>query len=192
MKSAMPCPPGVMPVMKLDHATGLRAGIVVPRGLREPISASFLKLGSRPISMSAPRIFGSRPSRPRTITFLSVDEPPPQDAMGRETPAAAALPASIRMKSRRSTPASFFGLRFTGVAPPFRASRVETNLSRNLFLNANSDQIPKALRSQKIRNPKTTLSTGIRMVKSSASRVPRRLPATAGSKALPKPYRLAM
>jgi len=121
MKSAMPCPPGVIPVMKLDHATGLRAGIVVARGASVPISASFLKLGRRPISISAPRIFGSSPSRPSTMTFLSVDDPRPQEAMGKETPAAAALPASIFMKSRRSTPCPLlFDIRCTRITPPIR------------------------------------------------------------------------
>jgi hypothetical protein len=95
--------------MKLDHATGLRAGMVVPRGWKEPISASFLKLGSRPRSINERTILGSRPSRPRTMTFLSVDEPPPHEAMGTDMPAAAAVPPRIRMKSRRSTPAGLSG-----------------------------------------------------------------------------------
>ena len=42
MKSKMPCAPGSRPVMKVDHATGLCGGIVVPSGanaprLREPL-----------------------------------------------------------------------------------------------------------------------------------------------------------
>ncbi len=74
MKSAMPWPPGLRPVMKLLQATGLSAGMVVPRVVNLPILASFLKLGARPVSMSALMIFGSRPSRPSTITFFSVVE----------------------------------------------------------------------------------------------------------------------
>jgi hypothetical protein len=30
-KSKMPCPPGFTPVAKVDHATGVWAGVVVPR-----------------------------------------------------------------------------------------------------------------------------------------------------------------
>jgi hypothetical protein len=43
------------------------------------------------------------------MTFLSVDEPPPHEAMGTDMPAAAAVPPRIRMKSRRSTPAGLSG-----------------------------------------------------------------------------------
>jgi hypothetical protein len=48
MKPPMPWPPGVWPVMKLDQAMGLRAGIVVPCAPNVPVSASFLKLRRRP------------------------------------------------------------------------------------------------------------------------------------------------
>jgi hypothetical protein len=77
------------------------------------------------------------------MTFLSVDEPPPQAAIGSDIPAAAAVPPRIRMKSRRSTPVVLFFL-FTGTVPPFRSAvvyitfrltlRVETKRRQDLFL----------------------------------------------------------
>jgi hypothetical protein len=100
--------------MKLDHATGLSAGMVVASCLNEPISANRLKLGARPASMSFFTMNGSRPSRPSTITFLSVDEPPhEQAACGRPSAAVAAPPAAPLTKSRRLTPRRIIGLSAT-------------------------------------------------------------------------------
>jgi hypothetical protein len=48
---------------------------------------------------------------------LSVDEPPPQAAIDVAIPAAAALPASILMKSRRSTPLRMSDFRCTRFTP---------------------------------------------------------------------------
>ena len=39
MKSKMPCPPGFMPVTKLDHATGLCGGVDVPSGWKRALVA---------------------------------------------------------------------------------------------------------------------------------------------------------
>ena len=51
MKSKMPCPSGGSPVMKLDHATGLCAGIEVASGAKLPAAATFAKFGIRPCAM---------------------------------------------------------------------------------------------------------------------------------------------
>ncbi len=48
MKSKMPWPPASVPVMKSDHATGLCAGMAVPRAEKPPIFARRDRPGSRP------------------------------------------------------------------------------------------------------------------------------------------------
>jgi len=45
MKSKMPCPPGPVPAMKLDQATGLWGGMLVWSGLKPPWAASLRKAG---------------------------------------------------------------------------------------------------------------------------------------------------
>src|SRR5690348_15011733 len=45
MKSKMPWPPAFIPVIRLDHATGLCGGIAVVSGLNEPMAASLAKFG---------------------------------------------------------------------------------------------------------------------------------------------------
>ena len=90
-----------MPVMKLDQATGLNAGMVVAKGRNEPISASFLKFGARPVSIRPLTIVGSRPSKPRTITFRPSAVLRPQE-LAKGKLAAAALPARSCTKRLRS------------------------------------------------------------------------------------------
>src|SRR5262245_38897938 len=70
----MPCPPGLRPVTKVDHATGLCGGFAVPRDWKLPCSASFVKFGMTPFFMSRSRISGSIPSTPRTNTPVRSDD----------------------------------------------------------------------------------------------------------------------
>ncbi len=71
MKSKMPCPPGSIPVMKVDQATGLSGGMVVCSGLKSPVSIKRLKLGSSPSSTNCCSSTGSSPSTPSTSTFFA-------------------------------------------------------------------------------------------------------------------------
>src|SRR5262245_14157659 len=70
----MPCPPGLRPVTKVDHATGLCGGFAVPRDWKLPCFASFVKFGMTPFFMSRSRISGSIPSTPRTNTPVRSDD----------------------------------------------------------------------------------------------------------------------
>ena len=71
MKSKMPCPPASMPVIKLDQATGLCGGMLVPSSRNEPCSASFEKFGIFPSAMNCFKSRGSMPSMPRMMSFCS-------------------------------------------------------------------------------------------------------------------------
>ena len=66
----MPCPPGFIPVAKVDHATGVCAGRVVATRVNPPCSFSRARLGSWFASSSRVTMTVSSPSKPMTITFL--------------------------------------------------------------------------------------------------------------------------
>ena len=68
IKSKMPWPPGSIPVIKFDQATGLRGGTLVASFRKSPCAFSRVKLGSFPCSIRRSTIRGSRPSIPRTST----------------------------------------------------------------------------------------------------------------------------
>ena len=78
----MPWPPGSIPVMKVDHATGLSGGMLVASGANPPSEASRAKFGSRPSSMCVCSRPWSMPSIPSTMTFLSLAPPPQPVAVG--------------------------------------------------------------------------------------------------------------
>ena len=71
MKSKIPCPPGLVPVANVDHATGVCAGYVVRTREYPPSSRRRARFGSSPRSSIGSTIFGSRPSSPITITFFT-------------------------------------------------------------------------------------------------------------------------
>src|SRR5579864_8914801 len=62
----MPWPSGSIPVMKVDHATGLCGGVVVCSGLKSPWRRSRARLGSA--LQCCWTNCGSIPSTPRTMT----------------------------------------------------------------------------------------------------------------------------
>src|ERR1035438_5623035 len=66
-KSKMPCWSGSRPVMKVDQATGLCGGMVVPSRLKLPCCRSRARFGS--VSQWRSTKFGSMPSMPSTITW---------------------------------------------------------------------------------------------------------------------------
>ena len=70
MKSKMPCPPGFVPVAKVDHATGVCAGVVVATRENAPSARSRWRFGSSPAASIVWTIVGSSPSSPITITFF--------------------------------------------------------------------------------------------------------------------------
>src|SRR5258705_10113389 len=69
-KSNMLCRAGLTPVANVDQATGDNGGNVVRSRLKPPISVSLARLGSLPAAMNCSARVGSRPSRPRKISFL--------------------------------------------------------------------------------------------------------------------------
>src|SRR5687768_15322481 len=69
MKSKIPCPPGFVPVAKVDYATGVCAGKVVATREYPPDARRRARFGSSPAASMGSTIFGSSPSRPMTMTF---------------------------------------------------------------------------------------------------------------------------
>src|ERR1035438_3912853 len=59
MKSKMPWPPAFIPVMRLDHATGLWGGMLVVKRRKEPSCASRAKLGILPSARSEDAVASS-------------------------------------------------------------------------------------------------------------------------------------
>lgn len=72
MKSKIPCPPGSIPVMKLDHATGLCGGRLVRSRRKSPSFRNLWKEGSFPCSMKSCKTAGSIPSKPSMMIFRRV------------------------------------------------------------------------------------------------------------------------
>src|SRR6266496_330795 len=71
MKSKSPWPPGFIPVIRFDHATGLCGGMLVVSSLNDPFCVSAEKFGSLPSAMYCFRSCGSIPSIPRMMSFWS-------------------------------------------------------------------------------------------------------------------------
>ncbi len=67
----MPCRPGLRPVEKVDHETGVCDGIVGRRGEKVPWDRSFARFGSFPSFIHCSVSLASAPSKPRMISFLS-------------------------------------------------------------------------------------------------------------------------
>jgi hypothetical protein len=65
----------LVPVAKVDQATGVWAGQVVAIRERPPLDASRAKFGNSPAASRASTIEGSSPSSPMTMTFLMVGSP---------------------------------------------------------------------------------------------------------------------
>ena len=70
-KSKMLCFAGLTPVAKVDHATGESAGKVVLSLRYDPSAARRLRFGSLPSAMNRSARPGSKPSRPRNISFFT-------------------------------------------------------------------------------------------------------------------------
>src|SRR5262245_11422167 len=66
----MPWPPGLVPVAKVDQATGVWAGCVVATRAKPPRSRSRARLGSPPAANRRSTADGSSPSSPTVTTFL--------------------------------------------------------------------------------------------------------------------------
>src|SRR5690242_18452474 len=81
----MPCSAGSIPVMNVDHATGLCGGMVVSRRLKSPLRRRRSRFGST-VQWAATN-FGSMPSMPRTMTFLpfACEPEAPQPALSAAT-----------------------------------------------------------------------------------------------------------
>ena len=111
MKSKMPWPPGSRPVMKVDHATGLCGGIVVPSGANDPPSRRAARS-----SACGPRASGRASARSRARRSPSTMTRVP----GRGAPAA--RQARGERRTRRSDDAAI-AQRATALmpSPPRRA-----------------------------------------------------------------------
>jgi hypothetical protein len=57
-----PCPPGFIPVAKVDHATGVWAGYVVSHRAYPPAARRRARLGSSPDAIIGSTMLGSSPS----------------------------------------------------------------------------------------------------------------------------------
>ena len=60
----MPCPPGFVPVAKVDHATGVSAGEVVATRANPPCARSRRRFGSSPAASMPPDDLGLEPIEP--------------------------------------------------------------------------------------------------------------------------------